>query len=87
MGQQCIMTAKANNSFLGCVRQSVASSLREGIFPLCSPCRHHVWRLHIVFSHQYKGDRDTRVIPVKGCQDGQGTGAHGLGEETEAAGL
>lgn len=37
ISHQHVLTAKQVTSLLGCVRLSVASRLREGILPLCSP--------------------------------------------------
>lgn len=35
ISHQCAVVAKAANSSLGCVRQSLIIKLREVIFPLC----------------------------------------------------
>jgi len=36
MSHQCALATKNPNDILGCVRQNIASRLRDGILPLCS---------------------------------------------------
>jgi len=80
MSQQCIIAVNKAKSPLGCTRQSVASRSREGILSLCSVLL--TPHLDIASSFQppiQERQGHMRVSPVKGHQDGQGTGAHGLG--------
>jgi len=43
MSLQCTVTAEKINSLLGCIRQSVASNLREMSLPLYSDLVRYMW--------------------------------------------
>ena len=52
MSQECDLAVKAVNGILGCIRQSIASRLREVVLPLYSA----VGRPHLECYVQYKKD-------------------------------
>jgi len=59
MSQQNALVAKKANSFLGCIRQSIAIGSREVIFLLCSALvRPHLKYCVQFWSPQYERDMD-----------------------------
>jgi len=59
MRQQCMLTARKANCVLGCIKSSVASSLRGVILPLCSSLvRPHMESCIHLWSPQHRKDMD-----------------------------
>jgi len=59
MSQQCVLTAQKANCFLGYIKISMASSLREVILPLCSAfVRPHMEYCIELWGPQLKKDMD-----------------------------
>jgi len=59
MTQHCALAAQKANRILGCVKHSVAISLREGILPLCSALvRPHLESCVQLWSPQHRKDMD-----------------------------
>ena len=50
----CVLAAKESSSILDCIRMSIASRLREVIFPLCLALVQHSWSA--VFSFGFNID-------------------------------
>jgi len=59
MSRQCVLTAQKANQILGCIKNSVASKLREGILPLHSALvRAHQQSCVQLWSPQHKKEVD-----------------------------
>jgi len=59
MTQQCVLTVQKANHFLGSIKSSMASRLREGILPLCSVLvRPHLESCVQLWSPQHRKDID-----------------------------
>ena len=59
MSQECALAAQKASRFLGCIKSSVASRVREVILPLCSVLvRPHLEYCVQMWSPQYRRDMD-----------------------------
>lgn len=67
--QQCALEAKAN-CFLGCVRQGIASRLREAILLLITGEAMVGTLCPVLASSVQKRDGHVRASPAKGREDG-----------------
>jgi len=60
VNQQCVLAAKEASATLGCIRQSIARRLREGILPLCSA----LVRPHLEYSVQLWAPQYKRAMNI-----------------------
>ncbi|GAB0179961.1 cAMP-dependent protein kinase inhibitor alpha [Grus japonensis] len=84
MSQQCDLAAKRVNSFLGCMRKSVAKQVEGGdSFPLLSTSETYLECWVELWPLQYKRDKD---MLLKGQKDDEGTGTSDVQGDAERAG-